>query len=188
VSWPRKRPAPIVGKLPDVVEDEGDFVRRREIIVRLWSEATQSPPDLSDADADRLVWEISSCVPQPAKPADGAEEAVREAIVRVLNWNRETAGRPEVGRVQHLESLLVLALDLVGATQSREWVNRAWAIWGLTGRILKRAGRAAGTGPSSHAIRFTSLALQWVGYPAATADAVAKVIQRDPDFRKRMLA
>ena len=134
-----------------------------------------------------------------ALPADEQAEqrdaAARAAIKVLLAWCRHDPndnGLPHIvfrdSRLAALEAALAEAQPLAEAAPPRAWVNRAWSLWGRVAAFsAAQGGKPAGHAASSHAVRFTSAALQWVGHPAATPAAVSMELRSNPGYRRRLV-
>lgn len=168
--------------------------RRGGKIRELWCAAGLPMDILTPQQIEGLSWHISSCA---ALPLDADREKMatnaRAAIKTLLAWCRhdpDDSGLPHLvfrdARLVELETALLRSEKLAAAATDRAWVNQAWSIWGRVSGIMKAAGGSVGYGPKAPAVRFTSLALQWVGHLPAKPDAISMELRRDPAFRKRM--
>lgn len=126
--------------------------------------------------------------------AEQMDAGARAAMKTLLAWCRYDPadnGLPRLvfrdARTVALETALLAAQPLAEAAPARAWVNRAWSLWGrVAAFIALQGGRPAGHSASSHAVIFTSKALQWVGHPAATPAAVSMELRSSPDYRRRL--
>jgi hypothetical protein len=191
----RSRPAPTPGNVTPTIDDWEELQARIGAVKGIWVKAGNTVPIPSDDQLFDLAVHISTCAAQliDAK-RDKLDADARAAIKTLLTWcgfDPDENGLPHIvfrdQRMVNLETALRAAQSLADPSPSRTWVNAAWGIWRRVAFIMKTVGEEAGYTAGSHAVRFTSLALQWVGYPAATIDAVSMELRSDPEYRKRVL-
>lgn len=190
----KKKLAPIAGAVALAIADWDELQRRTDKVHALWREAGPTIEPLTPDQAENLAWEITSCVALPSNTEKEKQDAnARAAIRALLAWCRYDPcdnGLPHIvfrdRRVEALEAALLQVQPLAEAPPPREWVNRSWGILRKVAFIRKVSGKEASDSPNSHTVRFISLALQWVGHPAATVDAISKEFRNKPEFRKRM--
>lgn len=191
----RKKLAPIAGAVTPQFGNLDELRARIEKVKDLWIKAGKAIPIPADEQLEDLALHISSCAAQPVdENKDKIDSDARAAIKTLLTWCRFD---PNEGELPHLvfrnprkvklEMALMCAQSLADAPPSRGWVNGAWGVWRMVAIIMKARSDEAGCSAGSHAVRFTSSALQWVGYPAATTDAVSKELRGNPGYCKRVL-
>jgi hypothetical protein len=195
VSRPKKKPAADAGALPTEIADWCELDRRAEKVRDLWNKAgCHRRVALTVEQGEALAWEIMACAALPVDEAAAKlDTEARAAISTLLAWcqyDPNDNGLPHLvfrdQRLVTLEAALLRAQELAEVRPTRPWVNRAWSIWSRVSAILKTPGRQASWSANSYAVRFTALALQWAGYPSATAPAISGELSRNPAFRKRM--
>lgn len=129
-----------------------------------------------------------------AEQIDAAARAAMKTLLAWCGYDPSDNGLPDLvyrdardARTGALEAALLAAQPLAEGAPARAWVNRAWSLWGRVAAFIAiQGGKPAGHSARSHAVLFTSAALQWVGHPAATPDAVSMELRSDPEHRQRL--
>jgi hypothetical protein len=182
----KKKAAPIAGSVELHVADDADLEARMDKIRALWRDAGSTVDLPTSSQIEDLAWLLTACVALPTNAEKERQDAVaRAAIKALLAWCRydpSDNGLPHLvfrdRKIVSLEAALLCAQPLAEAPPARAWVNRAWSVWSKAAAITNASGGKAGHSAKSHAVRFTSLALRWVGHPAATAEAVGKELRK----------
>lgn len=186
MSRQKKKPTPVSWVEPLVRVDEA---ARREFVAHiadLWRLSSVRTKPLSVEALYNLAWHCSAYAAQPVdQNKSNRDAAARAALKTLLTWCRyepNDNGLPHLRdpRRLSLEVALLGALPLMEPTPSRAWVVPAMAIWS---RAVHRC--KAGKSASSHAVKFTSNVLQWLGYPGATADAISKELRKPESYTSR---
>jgi hypothetical protein len=180
------KPPAVPGALPNEIADISDLHERMEQVEKIWRESgCQRRAALTAEQSQALAWEITA---RAAPPTDAEQEKLdataRAAMRKVLAWCRYDPDDDGLPCIFFHKSRRMAPLDFMEAPSARAWIVASWAIWSLTTRILKASGDRASVVEKSHAVRFTSLALKWAGYPSATAPAVSNELRRHPEFQQ----